>query len=41
LHAPVEQVRAILDHAQLQVTAAAPETGAGQPRLHRAERFCC
>jgi integrase len=32
------KVRAILDHAQLQVTAAARETGAGQPRLHRAEQ---
>ena len=38
MHAPVEQVRAILDHTQLQVTAAARETGAGQPRLHRAEQ---
>jgi len=41
LHAPVEQVRAILDHAQRQVNAAVPARGAGQPgalRLHRAEQ---
>jgi len=41
LHAPVEQVRAILDHAQQQVTAAVPASGAGLPgalRLHHAEQ---
>ena len=41
LHAPVDQVRAILDHAQQQVTAAATATGTGQSgasRLHRAEQ---
>jgi len=41
LHAPVEQVRAILDHARQQVNAAVPASGAGQPgasRLHRAEQ---
>ena len=40
LHAPVDQVRAIVDHARQQVTAAAT-TGMGAPgalRLHRAEQ---